>query len=532
MLPLSSVLRRTGLLFSSLAVIALLTALTPARAASGAATTADATWGTAPGPDGRSQLVLAVQPAGGAVYIGGAFTNLVPPAGDNGPGATRNHLAAFDVASRSLLPWNPDANGLVRALALSADGTKLYVGGDFNKIGGVSAPKIALLDLASGKVVKAFKSNVKGRVETIALSGNRLYVGGDFAEVKGPGGEAVARNKVAALDATTGALVVDWVPPPLGPGRYMGQTGVPTPEAPSGQVLALAVPAGGSRVYVGGNFLDLGGQGGMVVLDGASGAALPQQWAVDRPVYDLTVWPGDATTVFAATGGPGGRIYAFRPSRPEKPLWAAGVDGDAIGVAATNSTVFLIGHYDFIIKKNSTCTQYCPNGTERRHLTAFDAATGLVDPWNPAADTPTGPYSVAVSDDHVFVGGEFNTINGAPQPGFAQFALPPMMPPPTSSTTVTTDPSASSSTVTTDPSSSSSTSVTTDPSSSSSTTVPTDPSSSWTTATTKPKPSTTTTFKPQATTTTTKPKPTTTTTRPRSTTTTTRPWWGGYTYGY
>jgi hypothetical protein len=501
-------LRRAGLLFSSLAVIALLTALTPARAASGAATTADATWGTAPGPDGRSQLVLAMQPAGGAVYIGGAFTNLVPPAGDNGPGATRNHLAAFDVAGRSLLPWNPDANGLVRALALSADGTQLYVGGDFNKIGGVSAPKIALLDLDSGKVVKAFKSNVKGRVETIALSGGRLYVGGDFAEVKGPDGVAVARNKVAALDAATGALIVDWVPPLLGPGRYLGQTGVPTPEAPSGQVLALAVPAGGSRVYVGGNFLDLGGQGGMVVLDGVTGAALPQQWAVDRPVFDLTVWPGDATTVFAATGGPGGRIYAFRPSQPKKPLWAAGVDGDAMGVAATNTTAFLIGHYDFIIKKNDTCTQYCPNGTERRHLTAFDAATGQVDPWNPAADTPTGPYSVAVSDDHVFVGGEFNHINGAPQPGFAQFALPPTMPPPTSSTTVTTKPKA--------------------------------------TTTTKPKP-TTTTVKPQATTTTTlkstttstaKPtttstaKPTTTTTRRVSTTTTTRPWWGGYSFGY
>ena len=140
----------------------------------------------------------------------------------------------------------------------------------------------------------------------------------------------------------------------------MGQTGVPTPEAPSGQVLALAVPAGGGRVYVGGNFLDLGGQGGMVVLDGATGAALPQQWPVDRPVYDLTVWPGDATTVFAATGGPGGRIYAFRPSQPTKPLWKAGVDGDAMAVAATNTTVFLIGHYDFIVPKDVTCYQYCP----------------------------------------------------------------------------------------------------------------------------------------------------------------------------
>jgi hypothetical protein len=322
----------------------------------------------------------------------------------------------------------------------------------------------------------------------------------------------VSRNKVAALDAATGALLLDWVPPPLGPGRYMGHTGTPTPDAPAGQVLALAVPADGSRVYAAGNFLDLGGRGGMVVLDAATGAALPQQWSVERPVFDLTVWPGDRTTVFAATGGPGGRIYAFRPSQPTKPLWAAGVDGDAIAVAASNSTVFLVGHYDFIIKKSSTCYQYCPNGTERRHLAAFDAATGLVDPWNPKADTHTGPYSVAVGGDHVFVGGEFNTINGNPQPGFAQFALPSSMPPATSSpTTATTAKPATSTTATSKP-----TTTTTNP-----TTTTTNPT------TTATQPTTTTTVDP-TTTTTTAPMPTTTSTRaPSTTTTTTTPWWGG-----
>jgi hypothetical protein len=142
-------------------------------------------------------------------------------------------------------------------------------------------------------------------------------------------------------------------------------------------------------------------------------------------------------------------------------------------VAASNTTVFLVGHYDFIIPKKSSCYQYCPEGTERRHLTAFDAATGMVDPWNPAADTPTGPYSVAVGSDHVFVGGEFNTINGAAHPGYAQFALPPSMPPATTgSSTPTSSPTSS------------------------------------TTATTKPTTTTT--------------KPTTTTTRAPSTTTTTR----------
>jgi hypothetical protein len=396
---------------------------------------------------------------------------------------TRNRLAAFDVAGHALLPWNPDANGIVRTLAVSADGSKLYVGGDFTKIGGVYAPKIAMLDRQSGQVIKTFKSNVKGRVFSIALSGGRLFVGGDFDQVTGPGGVAVARNKVAALDASTGTLL-DWTPPPLGPGRYIGHTGTPTPDAPSGYVYAVAVPADGSRIYVGGNFLDLGGQGGMVVLDATSGAALPQQWTIDRPVFDLTVWPGDGTTVFAATGGPGGRIYAFRPSVPSRPLWKAGVDGDAVGVAASNTTVFLVGHYDFIIPKQSSCYQYCPNGTERRHLTAFDAATGVVDPWNPKADTPTGPYSVAVGADHVFVGGEFTAINGAAHPGYAQFVLPPSMPPATTATT--SNPSSSGSSSSTSPT----------------TTATTVTPQTATTATTQPKPTTTTT-KPPATTTTT-----------------------------
>ncbi|MCA1843382.1 MAG: PQQ-like beta-propeller repeat protein [Actinobacteria bacterium] len=459
----------------------------PARASSGASTAADATWGTAPTADGRSQLVWAMQPAGGKAYVGGEFTQLVPPAGDNGPAVTRNHLAAFDIDSHALLPWDPDANGIVRTFALSADGTKLYVGGDFTKIGGVSAAKVAVLDLATGKVIKTFKSLVKGRVFSIALSGNRLFVGGDFTEVGVAGGGTVTRNTVAALDATTGA-VLDWTPPPLGPGRYLGHTGTPTPDAPSGYTYAVAVPADGSRIYVGGNFLDLGGQGGMVVLDATTGAALAQQWTVDRPVFDLSVWPGDGTTVFAATGGPGGRVFAFRPSIPSRPFWKASVDGDAVGVAASNTTVFLVGHYDYIVNKKSDCYQYCPDGTPRRHLTAFDAATGAVDPWNPTADTPTGPYSVAVGDDHVFVGGEFTKINGAPQPGFAEFALPPSGPPATGPHPST------STTTTTSHSSTSSTTVTTAHSSTSSTTA--------------------TTVKPQTPTSTTTGPPTTTTTRP------------------
>jgi outer membrane protein assembly factor BamB len=203
---------------------------------------------------------------------------------------------------------------------------------------------------------------------------------------------------------------------------YLGQTGVPTADAPAGDVYGLAVPADGSRVYVAGNFIDFAGQGGLLVLDAATGAPLPKQWKVGRPVFALTVWPGDGRTVFAAAGGPGGRIYAFDPDRPTSPRWQAAVDGDAVGVAASPTHVFLLGHYDYIVPKGSTCYQYCPNGTGRRHLAAFEAATGALDGWNPRANTSTGPWGAAVTADHLLVVGEFTTINGQRRPGYAQFA--------------------------------------------------------------------------------------------------------------
>ena len=373
------------------------------------------TWGTAPAANGRAQPISVVVEAGGRAYIGGSFTKMARPG--RGSSVTRNRLAALDVKSRSLLPWNPKANGAVRTMALDHTRTAVYIGGDFSSIGGKAASKLALVDLASGRLDPRFRPAVKGRVRTVALAGNRLYVGGDFTRVGGS-----ARAKVAALDPATGALL-EWAPPALGNGRYVGHTGSPTPDAAAGNVYGVAVPADGSRVYIGGDFLDFAGQGGLLVLDAATGAPLPQQWRVGRPVFDLTVWPGDGRTVFAAAGGAGGRIYAFHPDRPTLPRWSAAVDGDAVGVAASATTVFLMGHYDYIVPKGSTCYQYCPNGTGRRHLAAFDAATGALDGWNPRANTSTGPRAAAVTSDHVLVVGEFTTINGQRRPGYAQFDL-------------------------------------------------------------------------------------------------------------
>ena len=308
---------RRGLLAGALALTLIASPLRPdARADSGTSVEASSTWGTALAADGRAQPVLALAVTGRTVFLGGEFTALVAP----GAGAeaaetrTRNHLAALDVESHALLPWDPDADGPVRAMALSADKTKLYVGGDFGHIGGTPAPFLSLVDLSTGQVDPSFRPRLLGRVRALAVAGDRLYVGGHFTSVGGPAG-VEPRSKLAALDALTGELL-PWAPPVLGPGRYVGHTGIPTPTESSGDVLSIAVPTDGSRVLVGGTFIDFAGRGGLLVLDAVTAQPLPERWDPQRPVFSLAVSPADGQTVFASAGGPGGRVYAFSPTCP------------------------------------------------------------------------------------------------------------------------------------------------------------------------------------------------------------------------
>ncbi len=119
--------------------------------------------------------------------------------------------------------------------------------------------------------------------------------------------------RLAALDATTGALRDGFVPPENEGGYYQGQTGSESHSGDNnGAVHNIGVTSDGRYVVVGGDFLEFGGQGGLLVLDGATGAPAAWQPEMDRPVFGVAMWPGDNRTFFAATGGSGGTLQAFR----------------------------------------------------------------------------------------------------------------------------------------------------------------------------------------------------------------------------
>src|SRR5690606_26486668 len=65
---------------------------------------------------------------GNTAYAGGEFTNARPAGALPGAGTMpRRNLLAFDVRTGALQSWAPNPNGSVQALALSPDGSRLYV---------------------------------------------------------------------------------------------------------------------------------------------------------------------------------------------------------------------------------------------------------------------------------------------------------------------------------------------------------------------------------------------------------------------
>ncbi|HET9771220.1 MAG TPA: PQQ-binding-like beta-propeller repeat protein, partial [Acidimicrobiia bacterium] len=336
----------------------------------------------------------------------------------------RNHLAALGDGGTTLDGWDPRADGEVRALLASADGNRIYAGGMFKHVGGHSASRLAAIDAVTGAPDPAFSPPAPdGVVRALGLSpdGRVLYVGGDFAGLTAADGTVEARPHLAALDAATGALL-PWLPPEDAGGRYYGQTGKKDENRPGG-VYAIAPSGDGTAVHVGGTFLSFGDRAGLVSLDAATGRPTPWQATVDRPIYGLTL-SHDGRTFYAAAGGAGGRLYAFRPHGPAEGLWEVKTDGDNMAVVETPTTVYLIGHYDYIVDPKSDCYQYCPDGVFRRHLAAFDR-DGRLEDWNPQANTSTGPYTAAVDAAHLYVAGEFTKINGARHIGFAAFSGTP-----------------------------------------------------------------------------------------------------------
>ena len=399
-----------------------------------------------------AEEVRALALVGNRLFVGGFIHGLLDPS-TGGKGTQIfddiNYLVELDattgkVASNLTFTRNAAPDATVEAITVSPDQKTLYIGGRFTRAGGGPAPQLAALDIETGLQVPGFDPppTRNGSVHSIALAGNRLFMGGAFAEVNG----STKWNKVAALDARTGRLIEDWVPPPMG-GSYVDRQGTPT-EGEAGMVNAVAVID--RYLVVGGEFLHAGPDaftwpagkydphGGLTVLNTSDGQLADWQPRNDRPAFSIAVSP-DGTFVCAAVGGQGGGVTCLRPGEEwpmmntgVKPDWdgmteharldrhIAHVDGDALGVAITDQRIYLGGHFDVaepdpdaqcIHNAPSICVPPESNTAEpHKHLVAFDYSGKTDASWTAQANTPEGPTTLLAGPGALYLGGNFTRL--------------------------------------------------------------------------------------------------------------------------
>jgi hypothetical protein len=336
---------------------------------------------------GANERVLALAVSGSTVFAGGEFTEL--------GGEPRVSLGAVAAATGEAESWDPEVEqGAVFALALN--GTTLYVGGALKKVGGVSRPNLAAFD-TEGEVLLPWNPEAGHTVEALAVSGSTVYVGGQFGQSNGGGVGGEAREHLAAVEATGTGAVTSWDP------------------NVSGNVKALAVV--GSTVYAAGEFSKVGGveHRFLAAIDAASGAATawnprPNDHALALVASPTVVYAGGR---FASIGGvERDNLAQIDNASGAATAWNPQLDGFAKALAVSGTTLYVGGSFNAI------------DGQPRSSVAAFDRSSGALKSWSAALEVDEFPGTpsvdaLAASGPTLYVGGEFDQVDGQPRQNLA-----------------------------------------------------------------------------------------------------------------
>ncbi|TKV61700.1 PKD domain-containing protein [Nakamurella flava] len=379
---------------------------------------------------------------GNTVYAGGKFANARPAGAAAGTNLTpRANLLAYDITTGALKTGfvPPALNGQVLAVAASPDGQRIYAAGEFTTVGGSSARnRVAAFDATTGALITTFNVNVGSRVKSIVATNDTVYIGGQFTAANGQ-----PRARLAAFRADNGALTT-WAPQ----ADYTVNAMVLSPDK--------------SRLVLGGGFQNINGSPayGLAAVDIRSSALLPfaanQKVRNAGPNAAITSLSTDGSSVYG-TGyhyGAGGNLegtFAVDPISGEI-RWIEDCHGDTYSVWATSAAVYTTSHAHYCGNIGGFF-QSNPWSTNQRFALAFSkGVTGTIgsDPhgytnwqgnpspslinWFPDFKTGTvsgqnqAGWNIVGSGQYISVGGEFPQVNGTGQQGLVRFATKPPAP--------------------------------------------------------------------------------------------------------
>jgi PQQ-like domain len=308
---------------------------------------------------------------GGVVYVGGKLDGI-------------GGIAAVDAATGNLL-WQLPASNDVRALALSADGSRLFAGGSFTTVNGQTRKHLVAINVTDHSLVAPWKGTASGMVRDLVVRGDTLFVGGTFASIAG-----AASKGIGAVNATTGARVTTF--------NHSVDLGV----------MGLALTS--DKLLLGGTFTQ---------VDGQPRASLA---AIDLSTYALTSWSParfcsscatywdiqtEGTWVYVASSGSGGNFGALSLLDNRTQRWNyVHADGDIQAVwLPGDGKVYVGGHFGQQIYRTGSAS----SAVAATLVAAIDPATGLPDPnFTPKIyKTYPGVWTLNSTPNRLWVGGDF-----------------------------------------------------------------------------------------------------------------------------
>ncbi|MBI5530990.1 MAG: hypothetical protein HY918_05865 [Candidatus Doudnabacteria bacterium] len=306
---------------------------------------------------------------GSTLYVGGQFTRI--------GGKQRFGVAALSASTGLATSWNPSADGirgsavpLVNALALNDAKTTLYIAGSFTHMGGVNITSVAGLNTSTGNAL-AWPNTAWGTGNSIAVNGSVVYFSGDDnfgAQFNG----SINNNTIFAVNGTTGAVYKAWPSSTL--------------YVPPGKKTKLTLV--GSTLYYSGDFDWFSNFEGIVAINVSSST-----------VFNLSAWnPGIAKAKVYDVAVDGTNMYltgAFYSSTTTNYNYfnilnnvtildistGTGTVASQKLVTPSIATTLAISGSSMYIGENGSMSSM--GGKQRNAFAALDLATGAATDWEP-----------------------------------------------------------------------------------------------------------------------------------------------------
>lgn len=389
----------------------------------------NASFSTPGAVDGR---VEAIAIDGDTVFVGGTFTQIQMALG--GDVIDQAYLFAYSKSTGAILTdFDPVLNKPVFALQTTGEGTGIFAGGAFTIVNGETNRKGLIKLDDSGDRVSGFSARPDKRVYAMDRSGNKLYIGGNFERI---GSSPI--EYLAVVDTVTGALL---------PNIDLDFDGVFSSNFTTGfaSVDAIEVTSDDQLMVVVGNFRTINGisRSRLAVLE-LGNQAIVSTWNTD--VFDVTcpaskfpqyingidISPDDS---YFVTGSTGFRIvsvpacdsvvrfdFGDLSNTDVQPTWTSYTGGDSVyEVAATEHAVYAGGHFRWLNNNLSSNGRNAgPGAVERRGFAALDPLNGLpILDWrsdrNPRG---VGTFSLEVQPEGLYMGDDTEFLNGFSNPRF------------------------------------------------------------------------------------------------------------------